>query len=279
MRTRHALLALALLLPRLATAQRDPDWVAPQQPFRIYGNTYYVGTHGLSSILVTSPSGHILIDATLAENAPAIMEHIRALGFRVEDVKLILNSHAHYDHAAGTAAIQRASGATVAASAWSASVIEHGSSPRDDPQFGLLPDYAPVPNVRVFKDGDTLRVGPLALTAHLTPGHTPGGTSWSWQSCEADKCLEIVYADSQTPVSADGFLFSKSDGPAQFQRAYAALEQLRCDILITPHPGASAFFERLAGKALVDSNACRRYVARAREALANRLKRESAPER
>ena len=277
MRTRHALLALALLLPRLATAQRDPDWVAPQQPFRIYGNTYYVGTHGLSSILVTSPSGHILIDATLAENAPAIMEHIRALGFRVEDVKLILNSHAHYDHAAGTAAIQRASGATVAASAWSASVIEHGSSPRDDPQFGLLPDYAPVPNVRVFKDGDTLRVGPLALTAHLTPGHTPGGTSWSWESCEADKCLEIVYADSQTPVSAKGFLFSKSDAPAQFQRSYAALEQLRCDILVTPHPGVSAFFDRVAGKTLVDPQACRRYVTSAREALAKRLERERAP--
>ena len=157
--------------------------------------------------------------------------------------------------------------------------MEHGSTAKDDPQFGLVLDYPPVQTVRVFKDGDTLRVGPLALTAHLTPGHTPGGTSWSWESCEADKCLEIVYADSQTPVSADGFLFSKSDGPAQFQRAYAALEQLRCDILITPHPGASAFFERLAGKALVDSNACRRYVARAREALANRLKRESAPER
>ena len=277
MRTRLALLALALLLPRLATAQRDPDWVAPQQPFRIYGNTYYVGTHGLASILVTSPSGHILIDATLAENAPAIMEHIRALGFRVEDVKLILNSHAHYDHAAGTAAIQRATGAAVAASAWSAGVLEHGSTAKDDPQFGLVLDYPPVQAVRVFKDGDTLRVGPLAITAHLTPGHTPGGTSWSWMSCEEDKCLEIVYADSQTPVSAKGFLFSKSDAPAQFQRSYAALEQLRCDILVTPHPGVSAFFDRVAGKTLVDPQACRRYVTSAREALAKRLERERAP--
>ena len=279
MRTRLSLLPLAavLLLPRLATAQRDPDWTAPEQPFRIYGNTYYVGTHGLASILVTSPSGHILIDATLAENAPMIMEHIRALGFRAEDVKLILNSHAHYDHAAGTAELQRVTGATVAASAWSAGVLEHGSSAKDDPQFGLVLDYPPVQNVRVFNDGDTLRVGPLALAAHSTPGHTPGGTSWSWMSCEADKCLEIVYADSQTPVSADGFLYSKSDGPAQFQRAYAALEQLRCDILVTPHPGVSAFFDRVAGKTLVDPQACRRYVTSAREALAKRLERESAP--
>jgi metallo-beta-lactamase class B len=277
MRTRLELLACLLLLPRFAIAQRDPDWTGAQQPFRIYGNTYYVGTHGLASILVTSPSGHILIDATLAENAPAIVEHIRALGFRVEDVKLILNSHAHYDHAAGTAALQRASGATVAASAWSASVMEHGSSPKDDPQFGVLPDYPPVPHVRVVEDGETLQVGPLALTPHITAGHTPGGTSWSWESCEADKCLDIVYADSQTPVSADGFLFSKSDAPAQFQRGFATLERLPCDILITPHPGASSFLERVDGKTLVDPQACRRYVARAREALAHRLKREGEP--
>lgn len=279
MRTRLELLAILLLLPRFAAAQRDPDWTAPQQPFRIYGNTYYVGTHGLASILVTSPNGHVLIDATLAENVTTIMEHIRALGFRVEDVKLILNSHAHYDHAAGTAALQAASGATVAASAWSASVMEHGSSPKDDPQFGVLPDYPPVANVRVIEDGETLQVGPLALTAHLTAGHTPGGTSWSWQSCEADKCLDIVYADSQTPVSADGFLFSKSDAPAQFERGFATLERLGCDILITPHPGASSFLERVDGKKLVDPQACRQYVARAREALARRLKRESGAER
>ena len=278
MRTRFSLLPLAavLLLPRLATAQRDPDWTAPEQPFRIYGNTYYVGTHGLASILVTSPSGHILIDATLAENAPMIMEHIRALGFRAEDVKLILNSHAHYDHAAGTAELRRVTGATVAASAWSAGVLEHGSSAKDDPQFGLVLDYPPVQNVRVFNDGDTLRVGPLALAAHSTPGHTPGGTSWSWMSCEEDKCLEIVYADSQNPVSAKGFLFSKSDAPAQFHRGYAVLERLRCDILVTPHPGVSAFFDRVAAKTLVDPQACRRYVAGARDALANRLEREGA---
>jgi metallo-beta-lactamase class B len=110
---RRLFIVLLFVAARIAPAQRNADWTAPQKPFRIYGNTYYVGTQGLSSVLVTSPSGHILIDATLAENAPMIMDHIRELGFRVEDVKLILNSHAHYDHAAGTAAIQRASGAAV----------------------------------------------------------------------------------------------------------------------------------------------------------------------
>jgi metallo-beta-lactamase class B len=252
----------------------DPEWRAERRPFRIFGNTYYVGTQGLSSILITSPSGHVLIDATLAENAPMIMDHIKTLGFRVEDIKLILNSHAHYDHAAGTAEMQRASGATVAASAWSAGVLEHGASPKDDPQFGILPDFAPVKNVRVIKDDEVLSVGPLRTTAHFTGGHTPGGTSWSWQSCEGDRCLEIVYADSQTPVSADGFLFSRSDGPDQFRRGLAVLERMRCDLLVTPHPGASGLFERVQSKTLVDSTACGRLAATARGALANRLKRE-----
>jgi hypothetical protein len=197
-----------ILEPRYSV--QNPDWIAERKPFRLYGNTYYVGTQGLSSILITSASGHVLIDATLAENAPLIEEHIRQLGFRVEDVKLILNSHAHYDHAAGTAALQRASAATVAASPWTARVMEHGKPARDDPQFGLALDYSPVKRVQVIRDGETLKAGAVSVTAHFTPGHTPGGTSWSWQSCENDKCLDMVYADSQSPVSADGYLFTKT---------------------------------------------------------------------
>jgi metallo-beta-lactamase class B len=253
------------------------EWNAPQHPFRVFGNTYFVGTHGLSAILVTSPAGHIVIDGGLAESAPLILAHIRELGFRVEDVKLILNSHDHYDHAAGIAAIQRASGATVAASPSSARVLEAGASGPDDPQFGVLASFPPVKSVRVFADGDTLRVGPLALAAHSTGGHTPGGTSWSWRSCEGSRCLEIVYADSQTPVSADGFFYTKSTtypaGIKDFERGFAVLETLQCDILVTPHPGASALWERLAKRdagdasALIDSGACRRYAATARQAL------------
>lgn len=265
---------LAAAVSSLAGAQ-NADWTAERAPFRIYGNTYYVGTQGLSSILITSPGGHVLIDGTLAENAPMIVKHIRDLGFRVEDVKLILNSHAHSDHAAGTAALQQASGATVAASSWSARAMESGKDPHDDPQFGLLHDYPPVKGVRVIHDGEVMRVGSLALTAHFTPGHTPGGTTWSWQSCENDRCLEMVYADSQTPVSADGFLFTKSGGVEQFEKSFKALEQMRCDLLITPHPGASSFFERVEKKALVDPEACRQYAATAREALAKRIKSET----
>jgi metallo-beta-lactamase class B len=257
------------------------EWNAPQRPFRIYGNSYYVGTHGLGAILITSGEGHVLIDGALPESAPQILANIRALGFRTEEVKLILNSHAHFDHAGGIAALQRATGAAVAATPSSAAVLERGASGPDDPQYGVLLSYPPVRDVRAVADGETLRVGPLALTAHATPGHTRGGTSWSWRSCEDGRCLELVYADSQTPVSADGFRFTGSQATADFERGFAVLERIPCDVLLTPHPGASRLWERIAARdggakdALVDRDACRRYAAAAREQLARRLASEA----
>ena len=160
------------------------EWNQPQAPVRLHGNTYYVGTHGLTALLITSPEGHVLIDGALPNSAPLIMENVRALGVRVEDIKLILNSHVHFDHAGGLAALQRASGARVAASVPSAPVLEAGTSAAGDPQHGSLLDFPAVRNVRRFADGETLRVGPIAVTAHLTPGHTQGGTTWTWRSCD-----------------------------------------------------------------------------------------------
>lgn len=256
------------------------EWNAPQSPFRIFGNTYYVGPRGLSAILITSDEGHVLLDGGLPNSAPLILENIAALGFDVRDVKLILNSHAHSDHAGGIAALQRASGARVAASAPSASVLERGGSGPDDPQFGELLEYHPVGDVQRIADGETLRVGALVLTAHLTPGHTPGGTTWSWRACEGDRCLDLVYADSQTPVSAEGFLFSRNTtyptAVADFERGFATLERISCDLLMTPHPGASSFWERQES-GFVDRDACRRYAQAARERLARRLTTEAAP--
>lgn len=261
-------------------------WNTPQQPFQIYGNTYYVGTRGLSAILITSSAGHVLIDGGLPESSPIILASIRALGFDVEDIELILNSHPHFDHAGGIAALRRASGATVAASPSSALVLERGESGRDDPQFGSLPPIEPVSDVQAIADGDTLRVGTLALTARFTPGHTPGGTSWSWQSCQDRRCLDLVYADSQTPVSADGFFFSRNETYPMvledFERGFAVLEQLECDILLTPHPGASSMWERIQERdqgvadSLIDPDACRRYAANARQRLAERVASEQA---
>jgi metallo-beta-lactamase class B len=267
---------------RSAACPSCAEWNAPQKPFRIFGNSYWVGTHGLGSILVTSPRGHVLIDGGLPESAPAILASIRALGFRVEDVKLILNSHAHWDHAGGIAELQRASGAQVAASPWSAEVLTRGASLPGDPQYGISIAYAPVKDVRVIADGDTLRVGSLALAAHFTGGHTPGGTSWSWRSCEGVRCLNIVYADSQTPVSADDFLFTRNPSAiAAFTHGFAVLESLPCDVLLTPHPDASRLWERVAARdagrtnALVETNACRSYAGTGRERLKRRLASEA----
>ena len=264
--------------PRCAT------WNAPTPGVRLFGNTYFVGTRGLSAVLVTSSAGHVLIDAGLPDTPPLIVANIRALGFRVEDIKLIVSSHTHYDHVGGVAWMQRASGAMVAASAPAAMALQAGKGPPDDPQFAIALRFPRVSNVRVIADNDTLRVGSTVITAHFTPGHTPGGTSWSWRSCEGNDCRDFVYADSQTPVSADGFLFTKSttSGVRQFEQGQAVLDRLSCDILVTPHPEASQLWERLdarnagAKDALRDSEACRRYAANGRKMLADRVAREQA---
>lgn len=264
-------------------------WNAPRPPFRIHGDTWYVGTQGLSAILLTSPEGHVLVDAGLPESAPHILRSVRALGFRPEDIRVIVNSHAHYDHAGGIAAVQRVSGARVVLSERSAPVVRTGQVGPDDPQFGIALAYPPASRVEVFTDDDTVRVGPIRLVPHRTAGHTRGGTSWSWRSCEAgrdaDRCVDVVYADSQTPISADAFSFSQSatypTAVADFERGFATLESLRCDVLLTPHPGASALFDRRPARAdgapLVDPAACRRYAASARRQLAERIARERAP--
>jgi metallo-beta-lactamase class B len=252
----------------------------------LFGNTYYVGPHGLSAILVTSPQGHVLVDAGLPQSAPVIAEHIRALGFRLDDVKVIAFSHVHYDHAGGVAELQRLTGATVVASPIAARALRAGQPGPDDPQFGILMPITPVATVREVHDGEVVRVGSVALTVHFTPGHTPGGTSWSWRACEGATCHDVVYADSQTPVSADDFLFTKS--PAypnvlgDFARGLATLEGLRCDLLLTPHPDASGLWERLAKRdagdanALIDARACVTFVAAARQRVADRVAKERA---
>jgi len=287
--------ALALLLPAFATSRAQHaiecaqcgEWNVPQRPFRLHGSTYYVGTHGLGAILITSPQGHVLIDGGLPQSAPLIRASIESLGFHVRDVKLILNSHAHYDHAGGIAELQRASGARVMASTWSAEVLKSGRSQPGDPQLGVAFDYPAVSNVAWFSFEDTLHVGPIGIVPHATPGHTPGGTTWSWRSCEGARCLDFIYADSQTPVSADDFLFTKSstypNAIADFERGYGTLERLSCDVLVTPHPSASSLWDRVSpsdgaiGATFVDRGACTRYAANARRALEARVAKERGP--
>jgi metallo-beta-lactamase class B len=283
-----ALVAAGSILPRAHAEGISTDraaWNAAQAPFRIYGNTWYVGPHGLSSILIDTGQGLALFDGDLPESVPQIEAHIRALGFKVSDVRWIFNSHAHIDHAGGIAGLQRASGAQVLASAAGARALELGGADPDDPLYGSVPDYPPVKHVRVVRDGEALRLGNVMVTAHYTQGHTPGSTSWTWLSCESARCLHMVYADSLSAISAPAFRFS--DHPrylAGFRRSLAVVRGLPCDILLTPHPDASNFWKRvrhgkagMGGAPLVDGGACRRYAAAAAKALDGRLAEERRP--
>ena len=295
--------AAAAAQTHAATSCSDcAEWNVSQKPFQVYGNTYYVGVHGLSSILITSPEGHVLIDGDLPESAPKIAANIQALGFRIKDVKLILNSHIHFDHAGGLSELQKLSGAQVAASPSSAPVLKTGKSGPDDPQYGILRPIKPVAKVKVIKDGETLHVGPLALTAHFTPGHTRGGTSWTWQSCDRaasegipnggdravsdkDRCLNLAYVDSLSAVSAPSFHFSSNTTYPQvrkdFEKSFATVAALPCDILLTPHPGASDMWERLEKRnqgdanAFVDSGMCKQLAQSAQASFDKRLAQET----
>lgn len=268
-----------------ALAAAPSAWSEPQAPYRIHGNTWYVGSRGLSSILVTSDEGHVLIDAPLAGNATRIEANVRALGFRVEDIRVILNSHAHFDHAGGIARLARDSGADVRASVAGARALRSGGDDPDDPQRGSADRFDAVEVAATFDDGEVVRVGKLALTAHLTPGHTPGSTSWSWRSCEPSGCLDLVYADSLTAMSSGDYRYGDPAHPerlAGFRRGIEAIARLPCDILVTPHPEASGFDQRVARRdagdtaALVDRDACRRYASEAGRRLDERIERERA---
>lgn len=265
----------------IALAADSADWNAPHKPFKIYGDTYYVGTAQLSSILIATEFGHVLIDGGLPESAPQIKANIETLGFRLEDVKAILNSHTHPDHAGGIAELQKLSGADVYALRPAYEVLTTGKLNREDPQAARKGSAVPrVARAWIAQDDQQLGVANVRLRVVATPGHTPGGTTWTWDACEGAKCLRMVYADSLSPVSADKYRFS--DHPEviqQFESSFSRIASLPCDVLLTPHPAQSQLFERLdTGKentdAIKDAEGCRKYVQGAREALAKRLETE-----
>jgi metallo-beta-lactamase class B len=278
-------LAIGLILaPAAARAEQPPadpwsispqQWNAPQEPFRIHGGTWYVGPHGLTVLVIDTGHGLVLIDGGLPVSAPLIEANIRALGFHVRDIKWILNSHAHADHAGGIAALQRDSGAQVLASAQGVRALALGGADTSDPQYGLAPDYPPVEHARAVRDGETLKLGNVAITAHYTPGHTPGSTSWTWDSCSEGRCLHMVYADSLTALASSSFRYS--DHPQRvkaFRRSIATVAAWPCDILLTPHPDASGFWQKAARRRskadsapFIDTNACRAYAVASRKKL------------
>jgi len=275
------LLALLLLPLTTGAMASSPDWVADQKPFKLYGNSYYVGSKGLSAVLITSPAGHILIDGTVQENAPMIARHVRQLGFKMEDIKLILNSHAHSDHAGGIAELQRMSGAQVLGGAATLPTLTDGKARSADPQFGTLSDFPANPGARGVADGEVVSVGPLAVTAHATPGHTVGGTSWTWQACEGQRCMQMVYIDSLTAVSADGYKFSEHpEIVASLRSSIASVATMPCDIPVTAHPDFIDLLDKLKQQprkgalAFVDRQGCRDLAAGATRWLDKRLASE-----
>ncbi|MXO85462.1 subclass B3 metallo-beta-lactamase [Altererythrobacter aurantiacus] len=262
-----------------AAACRDSDeWDKPGPPFRIYGQSYYVGTCGISAILIASETGHTLIDTGTDAGARIVLDNIRALGFEPEDVTTILMSHEHFDHVGGMARIQAATSATILASAEAAEVLRRGLPSENDPQAGSNhPPFPPVTGAIEIVDEGPLSLSSRTVHAVPTPGHTRGAMSWAWRECEGEACETLVYIDSMNPISDNVFRFS--DNPelvAAFVEAIEKIGSMRCGIALAPHPAAANLRPRLMGKAaLIDSAGCRRYAETANERLTERLTREA----
>ena len=267
--------------PWVSACKDWDDWDKAGPPFKVHGNTWYVGTCGISAFLVTGPKGHVLIDSGTEAGAEAVLKNVAALGFAPRDIKILLSTHEHFDHVGGMARLQAATGAKVLASPVAARVLITGKDTADDPQAGMHKPMRPVAKVGLLRDGQPVRLGPLVLTPVFTPGHTPGATSWRWQSCEGADCKSIAYADSLSPVSRDDYRFS--DHPAYlaaFQRSADRIEALGCEILLTPHPSASSMRALLQGGDLAapGSRPCEYYGRKVRGDLRVRLIKEGARE-
>ncbi len=289
---RSALVILsAFLITACGPKELEPDttfecsncerWNMPQEPFRLYGNTWYVGTAGLASILIETPNGLILIDGALPQSAALIDANIRSAGFDPLQISAIMVSHAHYDHAGGVAALQRLTGATVYTSVEAAKALRSGELQSDDPQYGYGPEntsFAAIKNVAVLEDRETVTIDGVDVTAVYTPGHTPGSVSWSWESCALGTCYDVVYADSLTAVSAKGYSFSAGPAANQIIESAGAISELDCDILLSPHPFFFGMQDKLEnrddGNPFVNNVACMIYAESALDWLQQRLDSE-----
>jgi len=223
------------VLPQATGYQTREAWRQPVMPFRIADHTWYIGTQGLSALLVTTPDGAVLIDGGLAQASDMLLTNIVATGTPLEAVKLILHSHAHADHAGALAAVKRATGATLVSNAESAVLLERGGS--NDIHYGDQIVFPPVQTDRLVQDGERVELGGVGFTVHFTPAHTPGSMSWTWSDTRDDQPLHIAYADS---LSAPDYRLL--DNPRYphivdaYRRGFATVRALPCDLLIAPHP-------------------------------------------
>jgi metallo-beta-lactamase class B len=252
------------------------SWDKGGPAFRVFGNTYYVGTCGIAAILITSDQGHILIDSGTDKGADVVINNIKTLGFAPDDIKILLHSHEHFDHVGGLAKIQQLSGARLLASPAAALVLNTGIADEQDPQAGKLATFPAAKVDEIIEDGKVVKLGNLTLTAYATPGHSLGALSWQWQSCEGTECLNMVYADSMSAVSNEQYHFSEHlQYLADYRQAISKVAVLPCQILLTPHPSASDMRTRLSSVAgLLDAQACKNYAAGLASKLAKRLASE-----
>ncbi|GAA5080343.1 subclass B3 metallo-beta-lactamase [Lysobacter panacisoli] len=259
------------VLPQAQAYESSESWRRAVAPFQIADRTWYIGTEGLSALLVKTDAGAVLIDGGLPQAADMLLERMRALGVAPSDLKLILHSHAHIDHAGPIAAIQRATGARVVSNAESAVLLARGGF--DDLHFGDGMLFPPVHVDRLVMDGETVELGGVVFTTHFTPAHTPGSMSWTWTDAKDGKPLRIAYVDS---LSAPGYhLVDNARYPHivdDYRRGFTAVRALPCDLLLTPHPDASGW--KLAESNTPTTLTCRAYADKAERALDKTLQEQ-----
>lgn len=270
------------LLGGAALAQSPANWTAPTEPFRIADNLYYVGTAGLGSYLLTGPQGHVLIDGAMPISAKMIEGSIEKLGFKLADVKVLLNTHAHFDHSGGLAELKQDTGAKFYASAGDRQALETGTYVGSEDVKAF--NFAPVKVDRVLKDGEQVRLGTTVLTAHLTPGHSGGCTTWTFPlTVDGQKRQALLYCS--TSVAANR-LVSKAKGPQypgivnDYETTFAKLKAMKADVFLAPHAEQFGLAEKRAKLAagganpFVDPGELQRTVAASETAFRTELAKQ-----